>query len=236
MTRTGDPDTPPKATAAYPPNDTGHGAESLEHAILQRAEAQASACLAQGERDRESILQQSSRRLSVQEERAREAAAAAAERAFRRKVQAREIDLQSALDRQRWTLVQSVFGELHARLERLHGDEAAYLAVFRRLLREAASAIEDDELTAAVNEADRRRWAGRWTGLVQDLRPGKTIHLAQEAHACTGGVVVSSVDKRLRVDNSFEGRLRRLEPILHRVILGKLLPEPVELEKAYEGR
>jgi V/A-type H+-transporting ATPase subunit E len=46
---------------------------------------------------------------------------------------------------------------------------------------------------------------------------------------------VSSTDERIRVDNTFEGRLERLRQRIQQVILERLLPGGLETGNLYGG-
>jgi V/A-type H+-transporting ATPase subunit E len=50
-----------------------------------------------------------------------------------------------------------------------------------------------------------------------------------------GGVVVASADGRIRVDNTFEGRLDRLRARVQQVILERLLPSGFDTGSIFTG-
>ena len=64
--------------------------------------------------------------------------------------------------------------------------------------------------------------------LIAGAQTDKQIMLAEEPVECSGGVLIHSSGHRIRLDNTFEGRLRRLEPQLHQIILERLLPGGAE--------
>ncbi len=197
---------------------------ALEKAILERARSLAEEHLKQAGRARERIMDDSAERLRLLEEKEILVAKARAEREYRRKVQASEIRMQADLDRLRWGLVRSVLDNIHHRLAEISADQTRYLPMFKRLLAEAAASIERQELVALVSDADHRRLAEGWDAIAREAVPDKQVALSDEVCPCTGGVLVRSQDDRISVDNTFEGRLSRLESELHRVILERLFP------------
>ncbi len=197
---------------------------ALESAILERAKNLAEEHFTQAGRARERIMDDSAERLRLLEEKEILVAKARADRAFRRKVQASEIRMQADLDRLRWNLVRSVLDNMQLRLNKLSADQASYLPLFKRLLAEAAASIEREELVALVSDADHRRLAESWDTIAQEAVPDKRVSLSDEVCPCSGGVLVRSDDNRISVDNTFEGRLSRLELELHRVIVERLFP------------
>jgi V/A-type H+-transporting ATPase subunit E len=197
---------------------------ALEKAILARARSLADEHMKQAKRARERIMEDSAERLRLQEEKEILVGKAKADREYRRRVQASEIRMQAELDRLRWGLVQSVLDHLKHRLTEITSDEAQYLPLFKRLLAEAASSIEREELVALVGDGDHRRFRGQWETIAKGAVPGKKVELSSEICACSGGVLLKSKDERISVDNTFEGRLDRMEGELHRVILERLFP------------
>ncbi len=197
---------------------------ALEKAILERAQSLADEHHKQAGRARERIMVDSAERLRLLEEKEILVAKAKAEREYRRKVQASEIRMQADLDRLRWGLVRSVQDNIHHRLTELSADQTRYLPMFKRLLAEAAASIERQELVALVSDADHRRLAEGWEAIAREAVPDKQVALSDEVCPCTGGVLVRSQDDRISVDNTFEGRLSRMESELHRVILERLFP------------
>lgn len=194
----------------------------LESALLARARALAEEHLAQATSACARIAAETNERLRLREEREILAAKAAAERAFRQRQQAAEIKQQEETDRLRWNLVLGMMDRLASELEQLSRDEKAYLPLLRRLLAQAAGAIEDRELVAELNARDRARLAAGWDAFCRDAGAGKRIVLAPETIDCLGGVRVRNAADTVRVDNSFEGRLDRLQGALHQVAMERL--------------
>jgi len=209
--------------------------QELEQAILARAERLASEYRERAQRSRDTILREAAERLRLREQREESIAKSLGERTYRQQVQASELKMQSHLDRVRWNLVTDVENRLRERMQAFMADEARYTASLKAHLAQAAAEIEAGELVAELNAHDRRRLEPHWDAIAAETAPDKTIHLAQEAIACLGGVRVTSKDNRIRVDNTFEGRLERLRSRIQQVILERLLPGGLETGNVFNG-
>lgn len=209
--------------------------QELEQAILARAERLAGEYRERAQRSRDTILRDAAERLRLREQREESIAKSLGERTYRQQVQASELKMQSHLDRVRWNLVADVERRLARRMEALTKDEATYLATLRAYLAQAAAEIEAQELRVEVNARDQRLLGDRWDALVADAAPGKKVVLAEEPIDTLGGMRVSSTDERIRVDNTFEGRLERLRKRIQQVILERLLPGGLETGTVFGG-
>ncbi len=194
----------------------------LEKALLERAEKLAQEYHQRARRARQHILEDAHERLHIREQNEVLAAQAEAERLFRRQIQASELRLKGKLDKLRWQLIQSVLHELPARLRDASKNQDTYMALLHKLLTQAAGNIESTELVAEVNATDLKHLKPRWKVFVSDIAPAKQIELAHTPIDCSGGVLLRSKDNRIRIDNSFEGRIERFEGILLRVITERL--------------
>ncbi len=193
--------------------------EQLENAIHQRAQTLADTHLQAAAEQRDKILADSAKRLQQREEREIEIAKAAAEQEYRRHVQASEIKMQAELDQLRWTLVQSVLSDLQAHLKQLSSDKATYRNLLKQYLKSAASLFDDEELVVVVNAHDHALLAAQWDDIVNETVP---CTLSEKSENFTGGLLVRNQADRIRVDNSFEGLIARLENELYQVITAQL--------------
>ncbi|MCU0833305.1 MAG: V-type ATP synthase subunit E family protein [Chromatiaceae bacterium] len=209
--------------------------QELEKAILARAERLAAEYRERAQRNRDNILRDAAERLRLREQREESIAKSLGERTYRQQVQASELKMQSQLDRMRWNLVTDVQRRLRERIERYKQDEAAYLATLKAYLAQAAAAIEAEELIAQVNAQDHKRLGPTWEAIVEAAAPGKRIVLAPEAIETSGGVLVESADHKIRVNNTFEGRLIRLQSRIQQVILERLLPSGFDTGNVFGG-
>ncbi len=197
----------------------------LEAALSARAQKMADEHIAGGHSARERILADTRQRLRIEEEREVLAAKARAERAYQQQVQAAELEQRAELDRLRWELADAALAKLRIRLSSLTEDDARYLPLLRDYLREAAQAIERDELVARFNPRDLQRMQQDWERHAREAAPGKRLTLSPEPLDSIGGVLVESADRTIRCDNTFEGRMERLDETLQGAIAEWLMPQ-----------
>lgn len=209
--------------------------QELEQAILSRAERLATEYRERAHRSRDSILREASERLRLREAREEAIAKALAERTFRQRVQASELKMQSHLDLMRWNLVRDVEQRLEERMRTFMQDEATYGAWLHSLILGAASQIERDTLVVSANARDHQRLFARWDDIAKQLPQGRKASLSESPIDTLGGVVVASADGRIRVDNTFEGRLDRLRARVQQVILERLLPSGFDTGSLFTG-
>ncbi|MCB1859672.1 MAG: ATPase [Gammaproteobacteria bacterium] len=199
--------------------------KELENAILARADRLAGEYRERAERSRDTILRDASEKLHLREEREVLMAKAKADRIYRRMVQANELKLQKEMDLLRWNLVEEIQERLVDRMKQLIADRDKYLEFLVKLLENSAQTIECPSLVAQVNARDREWLAPVWDTLTGTNTSQKPIALSHETLDTVGGVLVHSEDNRIRLDNTFEGRLHRLRARLHQVIVERLLPD-----------
>ena len=199
-------------------------AEELERAILARAERLANEYHERATRARDAILREASEKLRLREQREEAIAKSLGERTYRQEVQAEELRLQSHLDRVRWNLVRDVENRLADHMRTLRDDEPAYLKTLLGFIATAAAAIERDRLTIAANAHDQRLLQANWQQVEKALPAGTRAVLAEEEIDALAGVLVTADDNRIRVDNTFDGRMARLRTRIQQSILERLLP------------
>lgn len=202
--------------------------QELEQAILARAQKLADQFAEQAERTREAVLREAAERLRQREQREEAVARVLADRQYRQRVQAAELKLQSKLDRVRWNLVRAVEARLEERMrDFMRQDADGYRAFLLGLLREGARQMSDLSLVVAANTNDRALVGELLDGLRAEL-PGQEIVLDAEPVETLAGVLLTSADRRVRVDNTFEGRMARLRLRLQQTVLERLLPPNAE--------
>ncbi len=208
---------------------------ALEKAIFDRARTLAEEHRQQAERIVEQIRRDAQERRSHFEAKAESHATSRAEREYRRLIQAADIRLQAQLDRMRWGLVESVLRTVGERLQLLRDDPDAYHRLLLRLLSQASKEIEGEQLTVQVCEADYERLEEQWESLAVVAAPDKILTLSKQPFPCSGGVLVENEDGRIRMNNTFEGRMERLRPVLQRAIVKQLFPQDSEPEALFHG-
>lgn len=197
--------------------------EQLEIAIHQRAQTLADSHLQAAAEQREKILADSAKRQRVREKRDTEIAKGAAEQEYRRHVQASEIKMQADLDQLRWTLVQSILADLHEHLKQLIQQTDSYIILLKQYLNHDYSLFDSQDLVVVVNAHDHTLLAPQWDNFVKDCVPDKRCSLSDNRGNFMGGLLVRNQADRIRVDNTFEGLIERLENELYQVIMAQLL-------------
>jgi V/A-type H+-transporting ATPase subunit E len=197
--------------------------EQLESAIRQRAQTLADSHLQAAQQQIDNILTESSKRIQQREERETEIAKAAAEQEYRRRVQAGEIKMQAELDQLRWTLVQLIINDLQTHLKQLSQQQAIYVNLLKQYLKSAAQLFEEEELVIEVNANDHALLAPQWESIAKESVPNKRCTLSANPQPFTGGLRVRNQEDRIRIDNTFEGLIARLESELYQVITAQLL-------------
>lgn len=200
----------------------------LETALEERARKLAGEHITNGRHERERILADTQQRLQIEKEREVLAAKARAERTYQQRVQAAELEMRGEHDRLRSELTNAALTKLPARLNILMAEEARYLPLLLNYLREAAQEIERDELIAQFNARDLQRLQKDWARYAREAAPGKQLKLSPEPLDCIGGVLVTSAGRDIRFDNTFEGRMERMDETLQGVIAERLMPQSGE--------
>lgn len=203
--------------------------EQLEKAIQQRAQNLVDSHLQTAKQQREKILEESARRIAKREERENEVAKAAAEQEYRRCVQASEIKMQAELDQLRWILVQTVVTHLQKQLKSQREQSTSYLELLKQYLIHAAALMEDDELVVEVNAQDHLLLSPQWEDITHDCVPNKRCHLSTSVQSFGGGLLVRNQEDRIRIDNTFEGLIARLENKLYETITAQLFASAHQL-------
>ncbi len=201
--------------------DTNQQLERLEAAILQRAQVLAETQQQAGQQQREKILADAAKRLRQQEERELAAAQIAAERVYQQRVQASEIKMQAELDQLRWSLVQTVMSDLREHFQQLTQQQTHYLTLLKQYLSHAIALFDQTELVVEVNRADYELLSPQWNDLIEKITD-KHCLLSVHSRSSMGGLLVHDLEDRIRVDNTFEGLVERLENELHQVIIAQL--------------
>jgi len=196
--------------------------EQLENAIRKRAQVLADTHLSDAQQQREKILAQSNQRLTKREERETEIAKVAAEQEYRRRLQASEIKMQAELDQLRWKLMQSVMSNLHEHLKQLCQQEETYIALLKQYLSNAALQLEDKALVVELNNHDHDLLLPQWEEIVNECIPDKRCTIEVSSQPFTGGVLVRNKANRIRINNTFEGLIARLENELYQIITAQL--------------
>jgi len=145
-----------------------------------------------------------------------------AEQFGRQILQASKIRVDTELERLRWALVQGVLAEARTRLEKLAENPERYHPVLELYLAEAARIMPAGDLVAELSPRDLESLRPHWERLAGRAAPGRKVALAPLPDHASGGMLVRSEDGGLRIDNTFEGRLARMQDEVLGVIMEKL--------------
>lgn len=196
--------------------------EQLENAILKRAQTLADAQLHDAQQQCEQVQRDLNKRLQHREERETHLAKAIADKTYRRHVQASEIKMHAELDQLRWSLIQMVMTQLKHRLQQLREKPDSYLPLLRQYFTNAMSILERDHLVVEVNAQDYELLIAQWENLINECAPGKKCSLTVNKVTSIGGLLIRDESNQIRIDNTFEGLIARLENELYQVITTQL--------------
>ncbi|MES9965463.1 MAG: V-type ATP synthase subunit E family protein [Candidatus Sedimenticola sp. 20ELBAFRAG] len=199
--------------------------QELESAILQQAKRLAAEYQERAKRSRDNILREAHDRLHLREEREVLVAKAKSERIYRRKVQASELKFQNELDHLRWDLVEGILEQLADNMNEMRKNQEEYRQLLSELLANAAQNLDTPVLVADVNSDDLKQLTPVWDEFVKNAVPDREISLNPVPIETLGGILLRSEDNRVRINNTFEGRLERLASQLHQIIIQRLLPD-----------
>ncbi len=155
-----------------------------------------------------------------------------AEHLCRQIMQTARLRIDAEIDRLRWALTLGVLAEVRTRLQKIANEPDRYRNVLVRYLAEAARAIPNGKLIAELSPRDIEWIRPDWEALVKQSVPGRQVELAALSDHTHGGMRVSNEDGSQRFDNTFEGRLDRMENELLGTVMDKLFPSTHENESA----
>jgi V/A-type H+-transporting ATPase subunit E len=210
-------------------------ADELENAILARAERLASEYRERAQRSRDNILRDAAEKLRLREQREEAIAKTLGDRAYRQQVQAEELKLQSHLDLVRWNLVRDVESRLAEQMEAHRKDSTAYLKTLQGFIQTALTEMERSQVILRANSADLKLLSKQWDRVTEILPADTQANLDENPIETLGGVMIESSDGKVRVDNTFEGRLARLRSRLQQVILERLVPSGFDTGSIFGG-
>lgn len=196
--------------------------EKLEGLLYAQAMSLAEQHLQKGRQTSEQIKQELQAKLQQLEQGEELRYQLEAEQLCRQILQASKIRMDTELDRLRWALIQGVLADVRSRLEKLAENPDSYHPVLERYLAEAARVMPEGDLVAELSARDLEGLRTVWERMVEQAVPGRKVTLAPLASPASGGMVVRTGDGKLRVDNTFEGRLARMEDEVLGLIIDRL--------------
>ena len=215
-------------------SDSDNQTNNLEQALLDRANRIAEEYLQRANEQKEDIHRELREKLHIREERELLAAREKAERVYLQHIQSTELQLQSKLDHFRWQMISRVLDDLLKKLSKLAGSSDEYIQVLEYLVKDAAAAIPSDELILVVNKKDREYLISN-KSLLEDWLPGKKVLLSDAVCDCTGGAQVHDRKDRIRVNNTFEGRISMLHDELEESAMEELFSKTMTTGEMLHG-
>lgn len=194
----------------------------LESALLNQAQTLAREEMRNAEVVCNRIRSEASARLKLLEERETLTAKSDAERLFRRRIQTEETHLSSELDRLRWTLSETVLSKVKEALQNLTQDQPRYVQVLSTFLADGTHTLPAGALVVEVNAIDLSRLLPVWTEFTRNAAPDRKIELVVHDLPSIGGMRIRTEDNRVRLDQTFESRIARLEEDIARIAMEQL--------------
>ncbi len=109
-------------------------------------------------------------------------------------------------------------------MRQLADSNKEYLPLLKAFIHKGTRLFQQRELVVVVNAKDLERLQPIWEAFAQEAAPDKQLTLSITPIETLGGVLIRTEDNRIRLDNTYEGRLERLSNHLHQVIIERLLP------------
>ena len=207
--------------------------DELKQAILKQAENIASEYHERAQQARDNILADAREKLRLREEHETRVGRTLAEKEFARRIQANELKLHRKLDMLRWSLVETVLNAVKGRFtEFMKNDYDGYIKVMGKWVSDACELLARDNLVAEVNNHDFRYLQENWESFSKEYVPEHVeLTLVESECETLGGIRVRTPDNSMRVDNCFEGRMKRLEPELQQCIMHRLFSTVEQIQQ-----
>jgi len=187
-------------------------AEREAKALILRSETQAEKILEEARREAEkryeSIVNENKERMRTKEQ---------------QMITHFELEAKNRLLRAKEELIEEVYNETLQRL-REYTLTDDYVNCLFRLISEASRQLSSDEIKIQLNERDDKILTEK---RLQDFskKIGVKLVKSKKRIDCIGGVIVTSPDEKIIVDNTFENRLRMLKNTLRLKIAEILFQE-----------
>lgn len=207
--------------------------DELKQAILKQAQDIAAEYHERAQQARDNILKDAREKLRLREEHETKVGRTLAEKEFARRIQANELKLHRKLDMLRWSLVETVLNAVKGRfIEFMKNDYDGYIEVTGKWTNEACKLLGQDKLVAEVNNQDFRYLQENWESFSKQYVPDNVeLTLVESECETLGGIRVRTPDNSRRVDNCFEGRMKRLLPELQQCIMHRLFSTVEQIQQ-----
>ena len=184
--------------------------------ILTSAKKQAQEIISQAERERERLLEEARGTISKDASNIVRNAQAEAEAIKRREVSKgrHRVKLREQLERDK--ILTDVIEETKRRVVEITKDQSKYFPYLVRLASDAIRQIDITNVTVHLNREDLKKvdLTKLVLKITNNLQTPARVEIAKAPIAASGGVVVSSLDGKIRIVNTFEQKFEALEPKL----------------------
>ena len=182
---------------------------------ILEAEEKASAIIAEAERKAEEQIRQKVAQ-----------SLASIEQESRRKISEAKLEAKRTVLGAKEEVIRKAFDELVMKLKEIT-DKPDYAKVLEKLICEAGEALGGGKLIAKLNEKDsniKMNWEKIAKKIESKVGRETEIQVTYGRVSDIGGVLVSTADGKFTFDNTFEGRIKRMEKklrlIASRILLG----------------
>jgi vacuolar-type H+-ATPase subunit E/Vma4 len=196
--------------------------DMLTRAVLSEARLDADQILAEAREKAEAIRKRAQVEADFQRKEILEKAAQESDRIYGRIIASAQLQSRTEQLEHREKLLNSVFETAEKQISSIQ-EWKEYPEIAHSLLREAVSHLEAKTVRVLVDETTRQALTKQTVAKISEelqveLQFGETLKIGT-------GVVVETLDQRLRYDNTLETRLRRmrnsLRPAVYRLMMGE---------------
>ncbi|RMH05638.1 MAG: hypothetical protein D6704_09015 [Nitrospirae bacterium] len=207
---------------------------AMGEALLAQAREEAQHMLAAAQQEAEVLMQATEEEAQQIVSAAISQAEAEAKLEAQRRIAAAEVEAARVIIRAREAVIQQATDRLVQQLHALP-HKPDYVTVLEQLLREAVTGLGRPELYLQVRKVDCPLVTEEWLKQMGD-ELGVSLHRHPEPVDISGGLIVSTPDRRLTFDQSFNALLHRHADVL-RAIMAQVLwgPQQANVKEAQDG-
>ena len=110
-------------------------------------------------------------------------------------------------------IVEEVLSQVRKRTSQLAADEARYTPMLAHLIEIGIHELGEDTAVIHVNKADLERMSSLTQKVAKNFGSMR-VEWSKQPIQAMGGAIVSSMDGRIRIDNTLDQKLEALEPKL----------------------
>ncbi|MFH2111001.1 MAG: V-type ATP synthase subunit E [Candidatus Bathyarchaeota archaeon] len=189
--------------------------EAMRRKIIQDAEAEALRIITQATKRADEVLEAARQESSYEEDVDRSHIRDSHQATDRERVSETMSEYTALLSSYKSEILDSIYQETLRRVK-MHVDSEEYLSTMEGLIVEAGIALGGGELTVWVNQEDSERASSELLArasaeVTKVTGKAARLILSQEPLEAVGGARLVQAESKATVDNTFEGRLKRLK-------------------------